>query len=223
MIRVLILGRTRLYCDALAVALDAGGRVATVAALSDVEQALASVRQLHPDVMLVDQPLSQAHRVVRSAQRARPGTKVIAVAVPPAEPEILGWAEAGAAGCLTQETPLEDLPAFIEAVQRGEAACSNGAAALLFRHAKIVTTAAARGGGGGVELTRREVEVLQLLAAGLSNKEIGRMLSIQVPTVKNHVRSIFAKLRIRNRSQAAAWTHVMEWGTSPSVAQRTGA
>jgi DNA-binding NarL/FixJ family response regulator len=221
MIRILILGRTRLYCDALAVALHAGGRVATVAAVSDVEQALASVHQLHPDVMLVDQPLSQAHRVVRSVQRARPGTKVIAVAVPAAEPEILGWAEAGAAGCLTQETSLEDLPAFIEAVQRGEVACSNGAAGLLFRHAKLVTTAAAR--GGGVELTRREVEVLQLLAAGLSNKEIGRTLSIQVPTVKNHVRSIFAKLRIRNRSQAVAWTHVTEWGTSPSVAQRTDA
>jgi DNA-binding NarL/FixJ family response regulator len=64
--------------------------------------------------------------------------------------------------------------------------------------------------------------VLQLLAAGLSNKEIGRTLSIQVPTVKNHVRSIFAKLRIRNRSQAAAWTHLMEWGTGPPAAQRTG-
>jgi DNA-binding NarL/FixJ family response regulator len=206
MIRVLVLGPTRLYCDALAVALQASGRLTLIRALSDVEAALVSVHESHPDVMLVDQPHAQAYRLVRSVQQAWPTTKVIAVAVPPAESEILGWAEAGAAGCLTQETPLEDLPTFVEAVQRGEIACSNGAAGLLFHHAKSMTMTIVRG-DVGTRLTRRETEVLHLLAVGLSNKEIGRSLSIQVPTVKNHVRSIFAKLRIRNRSQAAAWTH----------------
>jgi DNA-binding NarL/FixJ family response regulator len=216
MIRVLILGPTRLYCDALAIALEASGRLATIRVLSDVEAALASVHESRPDVMLVDQPRSQAYRLVRSVKQARPMTKVIAVAVPPTESEILGWAEAGAAGCLTQETPLDDLPAFVEAVQRGEIACSNGAAGLLFHHAKSMTTRVTRG-GSGTYLTPRETEVLHLLAAGLSNKEIGRSLSIQVPTVKNHIRSIFAKLRIRNRSQAAAWTN-----THGAVAARPG-
>jgi two-component system, NarL family, nitrate/nitrite response regulator NarL len=206
MIRVLLVSPTRLYRDALAAALEATGRLTIVDSLDDADKALASVRELDPDVMLVDLPMSQVYRLILSLQQARAGTRVIAFAVPRTESDIMGWAEAGVWGCLTQETPLEDLPSFVEAVQRGEIACSNGAAGLLFRHARAIVTTAVRD-RSEARLTHREIQVLHLLAAGLSNKEISRKLSIQVATVKNHVHSIFTKLRIRDRSEAAAWAH----------------
>jgi DNA-binding NarL/FixJ family response regulator len=206
MIRVLLVSPTRLYRDALAAALDATGRMTIVDTPSGVDEALASVRTLRPDVMLVDLPRSQVYRLIPSLQQAEGATRVIAFAVPQTESDIIGWAEAGVWGCLTQETPLENLPSFVEAVRRGEIACSNGAAGLLFRHARAIVTTAVRD-RSEARLTHREIQILHLLAAGLSNKEISRKLSIQVPTVKNHVHSIFTKLRIRNRSEAAAWAH----------------
>ena len=205
MIRVVIVSPTRMYRDALATALEATGRLTTVDTRSDVDGALASVHDLRPDVILVDLPVSQVYRLIVSLQQARAATRVIAFGVPRTESDIVAWAEAGVWGCLTQETPLQELPSFVEAVQRGEIACSNGAAGLLFRHARgIVASARDR---SEARLTPREVEVLHLLAAGLSNKEISRRLSIQVATVKNHVHSIFTKLRIRDRSEARAWSY----------------
>jgi two-component system nitrate/nitrite response regulator NarL len=205
-IRVLVVSPTRLYCDALAAALDATGRLTVVEALGNADEALAAAGALGPDVMLVDLPLPQVYRLILALQQAGAGTRVIAFAVPRTESDIMGWAEAGVWGCLTQETPLEDLPSFVEAVQRGEIACSNGAAGLLFRHARTIVTTAVRD-RSEARLTHREIQILHLLAAGLSNKEISRKLSIQVATVKNHVHSIFTKLRIRDRSEAAAWAH----------------
>lgn len=206
MVSVLIVSPTCLYRDALATALDATGRLITIDTRSDVDGALASVHELRPDVILVDLPVSLVYRLIVSLQQTRAATKVIAFGVPRTESDIVGWAEAGVWGCLTQETPLQELPSFVEAVQRGEIACSNGAAGLLFRHARAIITSAAR---DRVEarLTPREVQVLNLLAAGLSNKEISRRLSIQVTTVKNHVHSIFTKLRIRDRSETRAWAY----------------
>jgi two-component system nitrate/nitrite response regulator NarL len=203
-IRVLIVSPTRLYRDALATALDQAARLTIIAALGNADEALAAAGQVRPDVMLIDLPLAQVYRLILALQQAGVGTRVIAFAVPQTESDIIGWAEAGVWGCLTQETPLEDLPAFVEAVQRGEIACSNGAAGLLFRHARTIVSTAVRD-RSEARLTHREIQILHLLAAGLSNKEISRKLSIQVATVKNHVHSIFTKLRIRDRSEAAAW------------------
>ena len=205
MTSVLVVSPVRLYGDALAAALDATGRLTTVGVTFEADKALAAAQELRPDVMLVDLPLPEAYRLVRSLKQSGATTRLIAVAVARTESEIIGWAEAGVSGCLTRETSLEELPSFVEAVERGEIACSNGAAGLLFRHARGIVTTAVRD-RSSARLTPREVQVLHLLAAGLSNKEISRELSIQVATVKNHVHSIFTKLRIQDRSQAAAWT-----------------
>lgn len=205
-VSVLIVSPTRLNRDALAAALEATGRLTAIATRGDIDGALASVHELRPDVVLVDLPVSLVYRLIVSLQQERTATKVIAFGVPQTESDIVAWAEAGVQGCLTQETPLEELPSFIEAVQRGEIACSNGAAGLLFRHASAIVSSAARD-RAEARLTPREIQVLRLLAAGLSNKEISRRLSIQVATVKNHVHSIFTKLRIHERSEARVWAY----------------
>ena len=110
-------------------------------------------------------------------------------------------AEAGAAGFVTlEESSLEDLCAILLSVGRGDALCPPWIAGALLRH----VAALARGDAGtsGTDLTTREREVMELVDRGLSNKEIGRLLHIELPTVKNHVHNILRKLQVTRRSDA---------------------
>lgn len=132
--------------------------------------------------------------------------RVIAINVPASEPDVIACAEAGLACCLTPEASLDDLVGAIASVDRGEAPCSPWTVAVLLRRmatlasegrAPVVVAAASR-------LTSRELEIVELVEQGLSNKEIARELCIELPTVKNHVHRILEKLRVTHRGEAAA-------------------
>jgi len=98
---------------------------------------------------------------------------------------------------------LADLRAVIESVARGEVVCSPRIAASLLR--RIADLAAEREPPPPeLRLTSREIEIVELIDQGLSNKEIAQRLSIALPTVKNHVHSILDKLHVHRRAEAAA-------------------
>src|SRR6185312_10282258 len=110
-----------------------------------------------------------------------------------AEPRLVALAEAGIAGYVSREGSIDDLVAVIESVSRGEMLCSPRMAATLLRR-------------------------VTLIAEGLTNKEIARRLCIELPTVKNHLHAIFARLDVSRRSEASALA--LEHGLAPACATR---
>ena len=136
---------------------------------------------------------------------------VLAINVPAREPDVIACAEAGVACCLTTEASIDDLVAAVACVARGEAPCSPWTAAVLTR--RVAALARNQHTPVGVvpvpatmtaRLTVRELEVVELVDQGLSNKEIAHRLCIELPTVKNHVHRILEKLGVRRRADAAA-------------------
>jgi DNA-binding NarL/FixJ family response regulator len=130
------------------------------------------------------------------------------LSVTESERTVIDCAEAGVAAYVMRDESIEQLVETLAGVARREARCSPRLAGMLLRR---VTELAANGHvperPGEPPLTQREREVLGLLADGLTNKQIAHRLSIEMPTVKNHVHSILGKLDVHRRTEAVAWLH----------------
>jgi len=203
MIDVLVVGEIPLYREGMVCALGHGGRVNVLGTATSSQEALSRVRDLEPEVVLVDVAMDESLDTVRAIGEARPKAKVVALAVPDTEADVIACAEAGACGYVPRDGTLDDLESVVENVARGEIHCSPRIAASLLRRVGALA-AELRGPSPNSMLTAREMEVAELLDQGLSNKEIAQCLSIAVPTVKNHVHRILGKLHVRRRTEAAA-------------------
>jgi two-component system, NarL family, nitrate/nitrite response regulator NarL len=201
--RLLILGEVGLYGEALARSLGRDERFEVTAIAASVEEALTALEAVTADVVLVDTRMPEATDAVRALAAAAPQVKLVALCVLEVEREVIAFAEAGASGYVALDGSMEDLAAVVESVERGEVLCSPGMAATLFR--RVATLARERRLEPIEEkLTARELDVLRLIEEGLANKEIAAALSIELPTVKNHVHRILEKLNVRRRAEAAA-------------------
>jgi two-component system, NarL family, nitrate/nitrite response regulator NarL len=203
MTRVLILAEVGVHRETLGRALAGDHRIDVVGAAGGLEEALAALEALDPDIVLVDGPSPKGLDAVRALVAASPDVKVIALAVPEVERDVIALAEAGAAGYVARESSTDDLVTVVESVSRGETLCSPEIAATLLRR---VGTLARERQLDPIEgrLTARELDVLRLIEEGKSNKEIASALSIELPTVKNHVHRILGKLNVQRRTEAAA-------------------
>jgi two-component system, NarL family, nitrate/nitrite response regulator NarL len=203
MIRIFIHTRTRLLQQGLALALENHAGFEVVGSAADPAAAVARLRMLRPNMTLVDVAGYADVESVRVIRREVPDVQVVALAVPEVEDLIIDCAEAGVAGYVTREGSLEDLLATLESVSRGETLCSPRIAATLLR--RLNDLAASRESAAPLpHLTPRELQVIQLIDEGLSNKEIASRLCIGLATVKNHVHNILDKLQVRRRGEAAA-------------------
>jgi DNA-binding NarL/FixJ family response regulator len=203
MIRVLIAAEVRLYREGLADMLRREPGIEIVATSAGADDAVRAVGALAPDVVLVDFPVPEDAWLVRALAAAGPGTRIVALSVVDAEASVIACAESGVAGYVTRDASIEDVVAAIQAAARGEVLCSARMAATLFRR---VATLALERSSSSIEsrLTQRELEILDLIDQGMSNKEIARKLTIELSTVKNHVHNILEKLQVSRRSEAAA-------------------
>jgi len=174
-----------------------------VGAAADLEEALTCVRDLRPDLALIDLAMPESLAAVRAIRVLSTEARVVALAVPEIEEEVLACAEAGVAGYVPREAGVADLISTIQTVGRGELLCSPRMAAA-FRERLTSLAASQASSGSERRLTGREIEILGLLERGLSNKDLARQLGIEVATVKNHVHNILEKLRVHRRGQAAA-------------------
>jgi two-component system nitrate/nitrite response regulator NarL len=201
--RVLVLAEVGLRREALALSLGSDERFDVVGVAAGLEDAVAAVERVGPEIVLVDMPTPAGANAVRTFVAAAPEIKVVVLAVPEVEADVMAVAEAGAAGYVAREGSMDDLVAAVESVARGECLLSPEIAAKLFR--RVATLAREpRLEPIGERLTARELDVLRLIEEGRSNKEIATALSIELPTVKNHVHSILKKLEVRRRTEAAA-------------------
>jgi two-component system, NarL family, nitrate/nitrite response regulator NarL len=202
-VRLVILGEVDLYREALAWSLGRDERFEVVSVAAGVEEALELLNHVDAEILLLDTCLIDGTLAVRELAAAAPQVKLVALAVPEIERDVIALAEAGASAYVTPDGSIEELASVLQCVGRGEVICSPGMAAGLFR--RVATLARERGLDPIEEkLTARELDVLRLIEEGLSNKEIAAALSIQLPTVKNHVHRILEKLHVNRRSEAAA-------------------
>lgn len=180
-----------------------------VAQASNAEEAARRVETLRPDVVLMDirMPAGGGIEATRRIHELAPEVKVLILTVSDEESDLYEAIKAGANGYLLKEIALEDVAEAVRALRRGESLITPSMASKLLnefsslaRQAEPVTRQSRE-----PTLTARESEVLRLLAAGLSNREIADELIIAENTVKNHVRNILDKLHLRSRVQAATY------------------
>jgi DNA-binding NarL/FixJ family response regulator len=201
MTRVFIVAETRVFRDGLVQTLR-HEQIDVVGAASAGDDAVDRVRSLKPDIVILDMARMESAETLRELTGARPTLKIVAVGVPEIERHVIACAEAGISGYVQREGDVADLVATLKSVANGEALFSPRMAASLLR--RIAVLAAEREPDVETRLTPRETEIAELLADGLSNKEIAQRLCVEVATVKNHVHSILDKLKVSRRGEAAA-------------------
>jgi DNA-binding NarL/FixJ family response regulator len=209
-VRVLLVSDVPLYREGVARTLGGVCTIDVVGTAACAKQVLEFVHQRAPDIVLMDMAIPHALDVAREIAQTSDKTRVVALAIPEIDCQIIACAEAGVAGYVPRDGSVRDTVDIIEAVARGEARCSQWIVGSLLR--RIAALAANRHDDGAkgslAGLTAREAEILALLQEGLSNKMMARRLGIELATVKNHVHSVFCKLGLHRRAEAAVWAQV---------------
>ena len=156
-----------------------------------------------PQVLILDIGLGASLSGARKVRAALPEVSLVALVIEDTDESVVAWAEAGVAGFVTRDTPLEGLMNTVECVAAGGTQCSPRATAAVLR--RLAELSSRRGSGPRtVQLTPREREIVALIDRGLSNKQIASELHIEIATVKNHVHSVLEKLQVARRGAAAA-------------------
>lgn len=166
----------------------------------DTETAVAEVERLAPDVVLMDLVMPGAGGVAatRQIREVAPSTRVLILTSFASDDQVIPAVHAGAAGYVLKDIEPSGLEAAIRVVHRGDALLDPQIAQ------RVMQEVAHPSSGSGLStLTPRELEVLRLLARGLSNRQLADELVVSEKTVKTHVSSILMKLDVRDRTQAA--------------------
>ncbi|MFD2418772.1 response regulator [Amycolatopsis pigmentata] len=181
--------------------------IEVTAAAADGDEAIALVAEHRPDVLLVDlrMPRCDGVEATRRVRAEYPETEVVVLTTYADDESLLSALEAGARGFLTKDADAE---AVARALRSAAVGLSTVDSALQARLVRAATRSRAPGRDAELEgLTTREIEVLRLIAAGLSNSEIARSLVVSEATVKTHVNHLFAKAGLRDRAQAVAFAY----------------
>ena len=200
-IRVLILSENRLFRDGLMRLLTEHESFVVIGSHSGSGD-LTEASRLGFHVALVDVARPPGLRMVAAVRAFEDRIPVVAVGLPLIEQVVVACAESGVSGYVLADGSLDDVVTAIEHAARGDVFCPPQIASTLAR--RFAALATVRQDVVDTRLTRREQEILRLIDEGLSNKQIGSALQIQVATVKNHVHNIIAKLGVSNRAAAAA-------------------
>jgi DNA-binding NarL/FixJ family response regulator len=205
-IRVLVVDDEELVRTGLRLILDAEPDLTVVGTAVDGVHAVAEARRLRPDVVLMDIRMPgmdglAATRQIMGGADVLP-CKVLILTTFDVDEHVYEALRAGASGFLLKDVPADQLAHAIRVVAAGEALLAPSVTRRLIAAFTGPGRVEPRRLPGIDELTAREVEVLELLAEGLSNAEIGRRLFVGEATVKTHVARILTKLGVRDRVQA---------------------
>lgn len=205
MIRVLIADDHPVYRDGIRVALSQVETVFVVGEASDGAEAVAQALALEPDVVLMDlrMPGTSGLEAIRLLSAQAPAVRVVALTMFDDDHSVRAALRAGARGYLVKGTPREGIIRTVAAVAAGELVFGAAAASTVQR-LLTSTSALPRSSPPLMDLSEREVEVLDLVARGLTNPEIAGHLVLSDKTVRNHVSNIFTKLGTSDRAQTVA-------------------
>jgi two-component system, NarL family, response regulator DevR len=212
-LRLVIADHHQLFRDCLAGVLAKEEDLQIVGQYASAQEALEPLARTGAEVLLlgVESMGDGAHHFVQEVCGRYPALKVILLGREESDDLVVDCLEAGARGYLMRDQPLADLRSAIEVVVGGEIACTPRVAHSLFqRLASLGRDRRRRRKLDFLTLTPRELEILRLIADGLSNLEIARKLFLSVHTVKNHVHKILETLGVHSRW--AAVRHAIERG-----------
>jgi DNA-binding NarL/FixJ family response regulator len=167
---------------------------------ADGAEAVAMAACLHPDVILMDLRMPGMDGVTAISELARRGVtaRVLVLTTYDTDSYVLPAIEAGATGYLLKDAPRAELQRAVEAAARGEAVLASTVAA------RLMNTVRAPEPADQERISQRELEVLQLVASGATNREAAARLFISEATVKTHLLHIYAKLGVSDRAAAVA-------------------
>ena len=206
-IRVLLVDDQELIRSGLRGILRATSGFQIVGECSHGGEVAGAVRALHPDVVLMDarMPVLDGIEATRRLRQDPSAPPVLALTTFEDDQVLAGMLRAGAAGFVLKGLPAEDLQRAVRAVAAGHAWLDpsvTGRVLSVYRDAPGARAAAGAGPAALAALTARELEVLELIATGLTNDEIAERLVLSAGTIKTHVNHILFKLDLRNRTEA---------------------
>jgi two-component system NarL family response regulator len=205
-ISVLICDDHALFRRGLALVLESEDGIEVVAEAADGASAVTLAEAHRPDVVLMDVRMPAAGGVdaTRAIIAAVPSTKVLMLSVSDAEEDLYESVKAGASGYLLKEVSIDEVAGAIRSVVTGQSPISPVMASKLLAEFNTLARAA-DDKASAPRLTDRELQVLNLVARGLSNREVAEQLFIAENTVKNHVRNILEKLQLHSRMEAVIY------------------
>jgi RNA polymerase sigma factor (sigma-70 family) len=181
---------------------ELGDAVEVVGEAGTVAAAIPLIKELQPEVVLLDVhlPDGSGEAIIDAVAPERPDVRFLALSVSDAAEDVIAVIRAGARGYVTKTISGEELAAAIERVASGDAVFSPRLAGFVLDAYRSEQT-----GSELDELTPREREVLQLIARGYLYKEIASRLDISVKTVESHVSSVLRKLQLSTRHELTRW------------------
>ena len=208
-IRVAVIEDNRLLREGLSAMLREQSDITVTGALSNGDALRSMLRRV--DIILLDLILRSQNSLglVQSIKRARPEAKIIVMDLAPIQPTLVDYVMAGVDGFVLKDATFAEFLHTIRQVARGTKVMpAMLTSSLLSQIAEHVT----RSGKGNpfkfVKMTSREREVVELIAEGLSNKQIAAQLHLAVDTVKSHVHNILEKLSLHTRLEIASYRHL---------------
>lgn len=209
-IGVLIVDDHTLFRKGLMNLLQQQKGIEVVGEAKDGEEGIQMAQKLHPDVILMDvkMPRCNGIKATQAIREVLPDTHIIMLTVSEEDEDLFSAVKAGARGYLVKNVEPDQLIKAIHLLAKGEAVIPHSMASkLLSEFTHVAHKAEARAESSLRPLTPRENEILQLLAKGDRNKEIGNALCISEHTVKIHLKNILKKLHMNNRIQAAVYAY----------------
>lgn len=202
-VSVVIADDQRMVREGIQLMLSLVGGVEVVALAADGEEAVAAVAKHDPDVVVMDlrMPVCDGVAATKRIRAAHPRTQIVVLTTFSDDDDVLAALRAGARGYLTKDAGAEEISRAISRVAAGHADLDPGVQRRLLDMLPAQPTPAAPSD----PLTDREIDVLRLIGAGLSNSEIAVHLQVSESTVKTHVNHVFAKIKARDRAQAVTY------------------
>jgi DNA-binding NarL/FixJ family response regulator len=206
-VRVVIVDDQELFRRGLAMLLTAEDDIDVVGEASDGDEAAQLAASVAPDVVLMDvrMPKSSGIEACIAIKQVVPSAKVVMLTMSDEEGDLYDAVRHGASGYLLKDASIDQVAEAVRLVADGQSLISPSMAVKLLEEFKSMSRSASRDDALTPRLTPRELEVLNLVAHGLNNREISRDLGISENTVKNHVRNMLEKLQLHSRMEAVMY------------------
>lgn len=211
MIKLLIISDVRLYTECVGRVLSETNKLSVEGVACNKEDIGKLFELDHIDIILLDMRMDDSFSILRMVSSRFDKVKIIVVALPEDDDSFMKCLEFGVTGYLSKNSTAEELIDSVKIVERGGLCCPSDITQYFLKLVKIKKS------NNKVSdlqltypkllkvLTQRELQIIKLLAKGMSNKKISQSLFIELSTVKNHVHNILVKIGVENRSQVACF------------------
>ena len=209
-IRLLLIEDNRLLREGILAILKNQADIKIVSTSGNNENTVLKIHKLKPNVILLDLGLRNQNslHVIEMVKKEFPKTNVIIMDLAPVQADILQYVKAGASGFILKDATLDDFLVTIKSVAEGFKVLPPILTDSLFSQ---IVEHAVKGGKvklkDAIRMTRREREVIEHIADGLSNKEIGQKLHVSTYTIRSHIHNIMEKLTLHTRLEIANYTY----------------